>query len=136
MIQGELVVQGPVTYIATSSYDSGSASSNVVLQCTQGFSVYVEVHASHDFVLNSYDSALTAFTGYKLHDVTEGAIAFMAVMTNNFTILYENESVIHHEIITNMGDAFDASASRFFCGDNDYYLQVSCMLLPVIHDVF
>ena len=115
MIQGELVVQGPITYIATSSYDSGSASSNAVLQCTQGFSIYVEAQAAHDFILNSYGSELTAFTGYKLYDVVEGAFAFMAVMTNNFTISYENQPFIYDEIITNVGGAFDASASRFLC---------------------
>ena len=122
MIQGELVAQGPITYIATSSYDSGSASSNAVLQCTQGFSVYVEAQVAHDFILNSYASELTAFTGYKLYDVVEGATAFMAVMSSNFTISYENQPVIYDEIITNVGGAFDASASRFICVDNDYYL--------------
>ena len=123
MMQGKLAVQGPITHIAKSSaWDSGSASSNAVLQCTQGFSVYVEAQAAHDFILNSYGSELTAFTGYKLYDVVEGAVAFMAVMTNNFTVLYENQPVIYDEVITNVGDAFDANVSRFTCPDNDYYL--------------
>ena len=59
MIQGELVVQGPITYITTSSYNSGSTSSTAVLQCTQGFSVYMEAQPEHDFILNSYSSELT-----------------------------------------------------------------------------
>ena len=46
----------------------------------------------------------------------------MAVMTNNFTVSYENQPVIYDEIITNVGGAFDSSVSRFLCVDNDYYL--------------
>ena len=86
------------------------------------FSVYVEAQTAHDFILNSYGSELTAFTGYKLYDAIEGAVAFMVVMTNNFTLSYENQPVIYNEIITNVGGAFDTSASRFICADNDYYL--------------
>ena len=122
MIEGKRVAKGPITYIATSSYDSGSASSNAVIQCTKDFSVYVEAQEAFDFRFNSYGRELSAFTGFKLFDVVEGAVAFMAVMTNNLTISYENQPVVYDDIITNVGNAFDAHASRLTCPDNDYYL--------------
>ncbi len=115
-------MQGPITFIATESYDSGSASTTAVLQCTQGFSVYVEAQAAHDFFYNSYGAELTSFTGFKLYDVVPGAVAFTAVMTNNHTTTSERQPLMFDQVITNVGNAFNADESVFVCPDDDYYL--------------
>ena len=117
-----VVVQGPITYIATEDYDSGSSSTTTVLQCTAGHSIYVEAQASHHFLYNSYAPQLTSFTGFKLYDMTEGAVAFTAVMTNNHTTTTEYQPFIFDKVITNLGNAFDPVTSTFVCPDNDYYL--------------
>ena len=122
MMEGEVVMQGPITYIATSSYDSGSASITAVLQCTPDFSVYVESQAAHDFYGNSYVAELTSFTGFKLYDITTETVAFCAVLTQNFTSSTTNAPVPFDEVITNIGGAFDVSDSHFVCPDDEYYL--------------
>ena len=63
MYDGEVVVYGPLTYVATSTHDSGSASITVVLECQQGKDVYVEAHDTYTFLGNAY-GAVDLFYGF------------------------------------------------------------------------
>ena len=111
-----------MTFIATNEYDSGSASTTAIVQCTEDFSVYVEAQAAYNFPYNSYSAFLTSFTGFKLYDVTEGAVAFTVVATQNQTVTTQNQKIIFDKVVTNIGNAFDETQSHFLCPDNDYYL--------------
>ena len=123
VLQGDIVMRGPISYLATTSHDSGSASSTVVLQCTQGFTVYAEAESSHDFLFNSYGAELTSFTGFKLYDAdVPGAVAFTAVMTNNQTIKETVLPLVFDRTIINNGDAFNVPFDAFVCPDNDIYM--------------
>ena len=124
MMNNEQVLQGPITYRATESYDSGSASTAVVLQCAYGSSVYVEAQAAHDFPHNSYAANLTSFSGYKLYDQVEDAVAFSAVVTTNVTLLNGTVRLPFDKIIVNAGMAFDVSQSEFVCPDDENYLFI------------
>ena len=122
LMDGEVIVEGPITYTTTQSYDSGSASTTVVLQCVEDTTIYVEAQAAHDFPYNSYGARLTSFTGYKLYDVVEDAVAFSVVMTQNHTTQYEQHPLVFDKVLTNVGNAFDVSSTSFKCPDDDYYL--------------
>ena len=124
MMEKEKIIQAPITFIATETYDSGSAFTTAVLRCTEGSSVYVETQASYDFLYSSYGPELTSFTGFKLYDVAENidAIAFTVIMSSNVSITSGPVLFIFDEIITNIGSAFDHTISQFVCPDNDYYL--------------
>ena len=122
MMENEVVVQGPITYAATNDYDSGTASVTAVVQCGQDTSVYVEAQNAHDFPYNSYSSKLTSFTGFKLYNATEGAVAFTTVMSNNQSIISENQTFTLDNIITNIGNAYNGNLSQFVCPDDNYYL--------------
>ena len=122
MKEEEVVVHGPITYIATEAYDSGSSSTTTVLQCTTGHSIYVEAQAAHHFLYNSYAPQLTAFTGFKLSDMTEAAIAFTAVMTANHTTTTERQTFMFDKMITNIGNTFNPITSTFLCPGDSYYL--------------
>ena len=122
MKEGNVIVQGPITYRVTDDYDSGSSSITLVLQCTTDHSIYVETQASHDFLYNSYGATFTSFSGYKLFDVTPEAVAFTAVKTSNHTTIYDGQPLISNTVITSIGDAFDLVYGTFRCPDDDYYL--------------
>ena len=122
MKQREVVIYGPITYIATSQYDSGTSSTTAVVQCTTGHSIYVETQVAYSFIYNSYAEELTAFTGFKLYDSTEDTIAFTAVMTSNHTSTIAGQPFIFDNPILNLGDAFNPVSSVFTCPDDDYYL--------------
>ena len=121
MKEEEVVIHGPITYIATSQFDSGSSSTSAVIQCTTEHSIYVETQAAHTFPHNSYAQELTAFTGFKLYDNTEDAIAFTAVMTQNRTTTTAGQPFIFDKVILNLGDAFNPITGAFVCPDDDYY---------------
>ena len=122
VLEKEVILLGPMTFIATNEYDSGSASTTAIVQCTEDFSVYVEAQASNDFPHNSYSASLTSFTGFKLYDVIEGAVAFTVIATQNQTITTANQKILFDKVVTNIGNAFDEAQSHFLCPDNDYYL--------------
>ena len=123
MLEGEVIIQGPITYLTTASHDSGSASTTVVLQCTQGLTVYAEAQAAHDFQFNSYGAELTSFTGFEFFDANvEGAVAFTAVMTSNQTIEVPGQPIVFDRTITNIGDAFHLVLNAFVCPDDDFYM--------------
>ena len=123
MIEGDVVMHGPISYLATTSYDSGSASTTVVLQCMQGLTVYAEAQDSHDYPFNSYGAELTSFTGFKLYDANvPGAVAFTTVMTTNQTIDVSQQPLVFDETITNIGNAFDRVLNAFICPDDDFYM--------------
>ena len=117
----DIIVQGPISYIATDTYDGGSSAIAVLLQCTNGHSIYVETQSAHNFSHNSYAPGLTSFTGYKLYGASQDAIAFTAIMTNNHTATSDDQPFLFDLVITNIGDAFDPTFSVFTCPDNDYY---------------
>ena len=121
MKQGQVVIHGPITYIATPQYDSGSSSTTAVIQCTTGHSIYVETQAAYNILYNSYAPELTAFTGFKLYDYTESTIAFTAVMTSNHTSATPDQPFIFDEVVLNLGNAFNPVTSVFICPDDDYY---------------
>ena len=123
MVEGDVFMHGPISYITTTSYDSGSASATVVLQCTQGLTVYAEAQDSHDFPFHSYGAELTSFTGFKLYDANvSGAVAFTAVMTINQTIPVIQQPLVFDETITNVGNAFNTVLNAFVCPDDDLYM--------------
>ena len=122
MMQGKVVVEGPITYVATPEHDSGSASITVVLQCTQNYTIYVEAQNAHNFPYNSYGARLTSFTGYKLYNIVDSVVAFSAVMTQNHTTQYEPHPLMFDKVLTNVGSGFNVTSSYFICPDNDYYL--------------
>ena len=122
MIEKEFIVSGPVTYMASPLYDSGSSSSMLVFQCRSNEAIYVESTQAHDFKYNSFGEQLTSFSGFRLANVNDPDVAaFTAVMTVNRT-LDANDTVIFDEIITNVGNAFNPGQSFFTCPDDDYYL--------------
>ena len=123
MKDNDVVLQGPITYMATSYYDSGSASTTAVLQCTQGGSVYVEAQETFNFTHNSYGAEFTSFSGFKLYNAASEAVAFTVVMSQNLTIFGEDlVTIAFDEVVTNLGDAFNVSESHFMCPDDEYYL--------------
>jgi len=123
MKEGQLVVNGPITYIATATIDSGSSSITAVVQCTAGHSVYVETQKTHHFQFNSYAPTLTSFTGFKLYDASDSnAVAFTAVMSANFTAASDLQNFPINQVVTNIGNAYDGSLFAFICPDTDFYM--------------
>ena len=115
VVDGEIVVLGPLTHAARENHDSGSSSITVALQLEEGQDVHVEANEAYRFDLNSYGAELTSFTGFFL----DSSVAFSAVMTQNQTNTWNTTL---DKVVTNVGEAYNATTGVFTCPDDDVYM--------------
>ena len=113
------VYYGPMTFASTSSHSSDSASISIVLQCREGWDVYVQSAETYEFGTNIYGAALTSFTGFRLCENCSNYVAFSAVLSSNVT---SDGQVVFGDVITNHGSAYNPSSGNFTCPDDNYYL--------------
>ena len=120
MFNGDSVLRGPMTYIATTTHDSGSSSITALVQCQSGKDFYVEAEQSYNFASTLYGAHLTSFSGFRLCSQCYNLVAFSAVLTTNVT---RNDMDIPFEReLLNMGDAFDPFTGVFSCPDVALYM--------------
>ena len=115
MYDRETVLLGPLTFPASSRYDSGSSSVTVALHCKAEKDIYVEAHEAYNFKMNTYGAKLTSFTGFHVNT----SVAFSAVLTQNVT---SSGYVILNRVLTNEGNAYNSSNGVFTCPDDALYM--------------
>ena len=120
IFDGETVLQGPITYWATTDHDSGSSSVTAILQCQQSKDVYVEAKEAYTFPHNVYGARLTSFTGARLCSTDcDDYVAFSAVLMHNVT---SSGTVVYDHVLINQGGAYNPSDGIFTCPDDKLYL--------------
>ena len=120
VIDGETVLQGPITHWAIAGTDSGSSSVTAVVQCEQGKDVYVEAKEAYTFPYNVYGAGLTSFTGARLCSTDcDDYVAFSAVLTHNVTSI---GPVVYDNVLINQGGAYNPSDGTFICPDDKLYV--------------
>ena len=120
ILDGETVLQGPITYWATSVMDSGSSSVTAILQCQQGKDVYVEDKEAYVFPYNMYGAELTSFSGARLCSTDcDDYVAFSAVLSQNST---SSCIIVFDHTIINQGNAYNPLNGTFVYPDNMLYV--------------
>ena len=123
LYDGEVIMHGPVTYVATEQHDSGSSSITVILQCQLDKDIWVEADQSADFLLTDFGARLTSFMGFRIFDDnTSGQpIAFTVVLSHNIS---SSGFMTFDKVITNVGDCYNATTGDFVCPDDALYLFI------------
>jgi hypothetical protein len=120
MRDGESVIKGPMTYRATTVYDSGSSSVTTLVQCQEGQDLYVEAEQSHSFISTVFGADFTSFSGFRICSQCADLVAFSAVLTQN--ISKSDEDVAFGDILLEQGGAYNPLTGVFRCLDDSLYL--------------